>query len=122
MKLEVRVLSVDPRVLGAAEALPADRFHVSSYSEMLELLQASRGGCDIAMLDLALAGFATAKDLRAMEGGEKILVVMFCERDQDRWVCLQSGADAVVTKPLPDTSTLRTAIEAAMLSRESAHQ
>jgi len=67
--------------------------------------------------ELSLEGFAFAKDLRDRPYGDSIAIILLCDREQDRWLCKQAGADEVIVKPLPDTSTLLRAVDAAVRTK-----
>jgi DNA-binding response OmpR family regulator len=117
--LRVAVLATDERVREAALALPPP-FEVTLHSTKLEALRSiGIHGCDIAVAELELGGFDFARDLRGHPKGEQIRVVMLCDRPHDRWVSFQGGADEVVVKPLPDTTSLLRAIESALRSERA---
>lgn len=112
----VLVLSVDQRVLEASRALPPP-FNVQEFADRVSFLTAAQDACDVAIVDLKAGGFAASKDLMAMPTTAGTALVMVCDRSQDRWICSQAGADAVLIKPLADTSTLTDAVKLAVNSR-----
>lgn len=115
----VRVLAIDERIRESAKSLPQLRYAVDLYRERKSLLAAAEEGrCDVAVIDLQLCGFSTARDLRELPEMSELAVVMFCDREQDRWLCVQGGADVVLVKPLQDTTTLVMAVESAMDSKK----
>ncbi|MEO7803627.1 MAG: hypothetical protein ABIS18_04110 [Actinomycetota bacterium] len=113
----VRVLAGDESVRDAATSLPQPRFDVDLYRDKKSFLAVSeRGDCDVAVIDLQLGGFSAARDLRDLPEMSEALVVMLCEREQDRWLCKQGGADLVLVKPLQDVTTLMTALDSVLES------
>lgn len=114
--VRVHVLTRDERVRQAARGLVSSRTEVS-FSEDASDAPQGAAGCDVAVIDLQLGGFSVVRELRALATTENIRVVMLCDRPHDRWLCMQAGADQVIVKPLPDTTTLSNAILTA-LSRE----
>lgn len=119
-KVRVQVLTTDERIAGAARSLDDSIYSLEFPSDMSSLLTSmDASGLDVAVLDLRLGGFSTAKEIRMRPDGDKVALVMVCERFQDKWVCLQSGADEVVLKPLPNTTTLVNAVVSAINSRKN---
>lgn len=112
-QLKVLVLAEDGRIRETAAGLPA-RFEVAFTTDMESALrEVAKNGCDIAIVELALNGFAFAKDLPPIPGRQARLI-MICERSEDRWLSHQAGAAQVLVKPLSDPSVLLEAIEAAL--------
>lgn len=112
-KLKVVVLAEDGRIRETAAGLP-DRFEVTFSTDMESALRdVAKNGCDIAIVELALNGFAFAKDLPTNPDHQAHLI-MICERPEDRWLSQQAGAAQVLVKPLSDPSILLEAIEAAL--------
>lgn len=107
----VQVLSADRKVTDAARALPAGRYSVSLSSDLEEFLEAiDERACDVAVIDLALNGYAAGVELTSRQSGCR--VVMVCDRPHDRWLCLQAGANEVLVKPLQDPAELIKAVNA----------
>ena len=115
--LRVQVLATDSRVVQSARALPTERFGAGFSSDRLHALTRTDQGCDVVIAELSLEGFAFAKDLRDRPYGDSIAIILLCDREQDRWLCKQAGADEVIVKPLPDTSTLLRAVDAAVRTK-----
>ncbi len=117
--LRVQVLATDPRTVQSARALPTERFGVGFSSDRLHALSRTDRGCDVAIAELGLEGFAFAKDIRDRPYGESVAIVLLCDRKQDEWLCKQAGADEVIVKPLLDTTTLLRAVDAAVSAKTS---
>lgn len=107
----VQVLSADERVVHAARALPKGSYVVAFSNDMEEFLEAvGSQGCDVAVIDLALNGYAAGVELKGLSLASR--VVMLCDRPHDRWLCRQAGADEVLVKPLEDPAELIAAVTA----------
>ena len=116
--LGVHVFTDDDRVRQAARSLPPARFAVSySATAPSAINEVLRTKPSIAVLELRVGdygGFALAKDLRALPSMADLPLVMLCDRPQDRWICRQAGARAVIVKPLSDPMALLDAVETAL--------
>lgn len=116
--LKVLVLAEDGRIRQAAGSLP-DGYEVTLTRDMESALrEVAKNGCDIAIVELALNGFAFAKDMRSNPARQARLI-MICERPEDLWLSKQAGAVQVLVKPLPDPGILLEIIEAALAEEKS---
>ncbi|MFN2611637.1 MAG: hypothetical protein ABR507_12345 [Actinomycetota bacterium] len=113
-------MSTDEKIVEAAGSISPHIYEVELSSDMSATLTAmDRRSLDAAVLDLSDGGFSTAKELRLRPDGDRVGLVLICERTQDRWVCLQAGADEVILKPLADPSALTSIIQSAINSRRN---
>lgn len=103
-------MAEDRRIREAARALDADSFEVSLSSTPFEALTSAQVGFEVAVIELRLNGFSVARELRENPKTAGARIVMLPDRAHDEWLCRQAGADFVIVKPLPDTSTLERAI------------
>ncbi len=105
----VLVVSHDDRIRDEARFGFAPQLEVALAADAREALQQMELETpSVIVIDLrtgSAGGFALAKDMSQNPRLARVPVMMLLDRDQDRWLAEQAGAQLIRTKPI-DTSDL----------------
>lgn len=86
----------------------------SDARQALEVLKSDP--VEIVIVDIqtgSAGGFALAKEMAFNARLAKIPILMLLERDQDRWLASQAGAQAIRTKPIDSGDLVRATLSLA---------
>jgi twitching motility two-component system response regulator PilH len=106
----VLVVTDDPQLRSEARFALAPRLEAAlagDAREALELMEADRPA--VVVIDLragSAGGYALCKDMRQNPRLERVPVLMLLEREQDRWLAQQAGAELVRVKPIDGSDLL----------------
>jgi DNA-binding response OmpR family regulator len=94
--------------------------HARDAREALALLRTFVPACVIVDIHTGSAGgVGLSRDMKDIPHLREVPILMLLEREQDRWLAAQAGADAIRTKPL-GTSVLTDEVNALISSANNA--
>ncbi len=101
----VLVVSEDPKVREEARSGFPEEFEVTVADDARQgIAEIKKRVPDVVIIDLqtgSAGGFALARDMSFDPASASVPTIMLLEREQDRWLAAQAGAQVVHLKPVP---------------------
>ncbi|MDQ3985305.1 MAG: response regulator [Actinomycetota bacterium] len=101
--MKILVVSDDPNLRAGAEFAFSDDEEISLATDSRDAWPKLDEATDVVVVDIQTGragGFNLTRDIRAANKLRDVPILMLLERDQDRWLARQAGADVARVKPL----------------------
>lgn len=101
--MKILVVSDDPNLRAEAEFAFSQDEEVSLAMDSTDAWPKLDEATDVVVVDIQTGqagGFNLTREIRSVNKFRDVPVLMLLEREQDRWLARQAGADVAVVKPL----------------------